>query len=105
MYKISGTYCASLTPYNSDYSINKKLLLEHCNNLLSQSVDGIAIFGTTGEANSLAIEEKLDAINYLIENKIDSNKLIPGTGLNSIKDTVYFTKAVAKMNVRGAYSF
>ena len=101
MYKISGTYCASLTPFNADYSINKKLLLEHCNNLLSQQIDGIAIFGTTGEANSLSIEEKLDAINYLIENKIDPNKLLPGTGLNSIKDTVYFTKAAAKMNVRG----
>jgi len=101
MYKISGTYCASLTPFNADYSINKKLLLEHCNNLLSQNIDGIAIFGTTGEANSLSITEKLDAINYLIENKIDSRKLLPGTGLNSIKDTVYFTKAVAKMNVRG----
>ena len=101
MYKISGTYCATLTPFNSDYSINKKLLLEHCNNLLSQNIDGIAVFGTTGEASSLSIAEKLDAINYLIENKIDSRKLLPGTGLNSIKDTVYFTKAVAKMNVRG----
>ena len=101
MYKISGTYCATLTPFNLDYSINKKQLLEHCNNLLSQNIDGIAIFGTTGEANSLSITEKLDAINYLIENKIDSRKLLPGTGLNSIKDTVYFTKAVAKMNVRG----
>ena len=58
MYKISGTYCASLTPFNADYSINKKLLLEHCNNLLSQQIDGIAIFGTTGEANSLSIQEK-----------------------------------------------
>ncbi len=101
MYKISGTYCATLTPINSDYSINKKLLLEHCSNILSQNIDGIAIFGTTGEANSLSITEKLDAINYLIENKIDSRKLLPGTGLNSIKDTVYFTKAVAKINVRG----
>lgn len=101
MNKISGTFCASLTPFNSDYSINKNLLLEHCNNILSQSVEGIAIFGTTGEANSLSIEEKLDAINYLIENKIDSKKLLPGTGLTSIKDTVYFTKAVSKMNVRG----
>ena len=100
MYKIFGTYCASLTPFNADYSINKQLLLVHCNNLLSQNIDGIAIFGTTGEANSLSIEEKLDAINYLIENKIDSRKLIPGTGLNSIKDTVFFTKAVSKMNVR-----
>ena len=69
MYKISGTYCASLTPFNADYSINKKLLLEHCNSLLTKNIDGIAIFGTTGEANSLSIEEKLDAINYLIENK------------------------------------
>ena len=101
MYKISGTYCASLTPFNADYSINKKLLLEHCNNLLSQQIDGIAIFGTTGEANSLSIEEKLDAINFLIDNKIEPNKLLPGTGLNSIKDTVFYTKAVAKMNVRG----
>ena len=59
MYKISGTYCASLTPFNQDYTINKRLLLEHCNNLLSQKIDGIAIFGTTGEANSLSIKEKL----------------------------------------------
>ena len=43
MYKISGTYCASLTPFNADYSINKKLLLEHCNSLLTKNIDGIAI--------------------------------------------------------------
>ena len=101
MYKISGTYCASLTPFKEDYSINKRLLLEHCSNLLSQQIDGIAIFGTTGESNSLSIEEKLDAINFLIDNKIEPKKLLPGTGLNSIKDTVFFTKAVAKMKVRG----
>ena len=101
MNKITGTYCASLTPFNADFSINKKLLLEHCKNLFSQQIDGIAIFGTTGEANSLSIEEKLEAINYLIENKIDPSKLIPGTGLNSIKDTVFFTKEVAKLKVKG----
>ena len=99
MYKLSGTYCASLTPFNEDYSINKRLLLEHCSNILSHQIDGIAIFGTTGESNSLSIEEKLDAINFLIDNKIEPKKLLPGTGLNSIKDTVFFTKAVAKMKV------
>ena len=101
MQKIKGTYCASLTHFTSNYSINKKLLLEHCKSTLSQNIDGIAIFGTTGEANSLSIEEKLDAINFLIDNKIDPKKLLPGTGLNSIKDTVFFTKAVAKKNIRG----
>ena len=101
MHKIHGTYCAALTPFNVDYSINKKLLLDHCHYLLSENIDGIAIFGSTGEGNSLSVEEKLDAINFLIENKIDSNKLLPGTGLNAIKDTIYFTKAVTKMKVKG----
>ena len=101
MHKIHGTYCAALTPFNVDYSINKKLLLDHCRYLLSQKIDGIAIFGSTGEGNSLSVEEKLDAINFLIENKIDPKKLLPGTGLSSIKDTVKFTKTVGKMNVRG----
>ena len=76
MHKINGTFSASVTPFNSDYSINKELLLEHCNNLLSQKVEGIAIFGTTGEANSISVEEKLDAINYLIDNKIDYQSVL-----------------------------
>ena len=101
MHQIKGIYCASVTPFNSDYSINKQLLLQHCNYLLSENVEGIAIFGTTGEANSLSQNEKLDAINYLIDNNIEPKKLLPGTGLNSIKDTISFTKAMAKLNVRG----
>ena len=67
---------------------------------LTQNIDGIAIFGTTGEATSFSIEEKLDAIHFLVDNKIDPHKLIPGTGLNSIKDTVYFKKVVSKLKVK-----
>ena len=93
MHKIHGTYCAALTPLKEDYSINKELFLDHCNNLLSQNLDGLAIFGTTGEANSFSIDEKIEAIEYLLENNIKSEKLIPGTGLCSIKDTVKFTKS------------
>ena len=100
MKKIQGTYCATLTPFNEDFSINKKLLLEHCNNILKNKVDGIGIFGSTGESNSLSIQQKIETIQYLIENNFESNNLIPGTGLNSINDTVYFTKAVAKMKVK-----
>ena len=100
MHKIHGTYCAALTPLKEDYSINKELFLEHCNYLLSQNLDGLAIFGTTGEANSFSIDEKIELIEYLLENNIKSEKLIPGTGLCSIKDTVKFTKSVAKLKVR-----
>ena len=100
MYKISGVYCAPLTPINEDNTINKKLFLQHCNNLLSQNLDGLAIFGTTGEANSFSVDEKIEAINYLLENNIKSEKLIPGTGQCSIKDTVKFTKNVVKLKAK-----
>ena len=102
MHKISGTYCAVLTPINEDFSINLELFLKHCEYLLTQNLDGLAIFGTTGEANSFNVEEKLHAINYLIDNKIDPSKLLPGTGQCSLKDTIKMTRAVANLKVRGA---
>ncbi len=100
MHKIHGTYCAALTPLNSDYSINRKLFLEHCNNLLSEGLDGLGIFGTTAEANSFNVHEKIEAINYLIDNNIGPDKLIPGTGLCSVSDTVLYSKAIAKLKVK-----
>ena len=100
MHKIHGTYCAALTPLNTDYSINKELFLEHCNSLLSEGLDGLAIFGTTGEGNSFNVNEKIEAVNYLIDNNIGADKLIPGTGLCSIRDTVVYSKEVAKLKVK-----
>ncbi len=100
MQKIHGTYCAALTPLSIDHSINKELFLEHCNNLLMQGLDGLAVFGTTGEGNSFSVQEKIDAINYLVDNNIGADKLIPGTGLCSIRDTVWYSRAIAKLRVK-----
>ena len=100
MHKIHGTYCAALTPLNTDYSINKELFLEHCNNLLSEGLEGLGIFGTTGEGNSFNVNEKIEAVNYLIDNNIGADKLIPGTGLCSVSDTVLYSKVIAKLKVK-----
>jgi len=69
MHKINGTYCAALTPLNSDYTINQEMFLDHCNYLLSQGIDGLGVFGTTGEANSFSVKEKIEAmrLNEAIE--------------------------------------
>ena len=100
MHKIKGVFCASLTPLNEDFSINKKLFLNYCNNLMTQGLDGLGIFGTTGEANSFNSNEKLDATNYLLENNFNPQNLIIGTGLCSIKESVALTKAVSQLNVK-----
>ena len=100
MHKINGIYSAALTPINDDLSINKNLYLEHCQYLMKQGHDGLAIFGTTGEANSFSIKEKCDTIDFLLSNNLDSNLLIPGTGSSSIEDAIQLTKFAEKNKSR-----
>ena len=99
--KISGTFCAALTPLNTDYSINHNVYFDHCNKLLSEGADGIAIFGTTGEANLLSIDAKIEAMQALIEKGFDPSKLIPGTGVASMMETIKLSKFAKQMQTAG----
>ena len=48
-----GVFAAALTPLNADLSVNKKALVSHGRWLLENGCDGLAVLGTTGEANSI----------------------------------------------------
>ena len=100
MYKISGVFSAALTPIKHDLTINKDLYLRHCQYLMQQGHDGLAIFGTTGEANSLSIKEKKDNLEFLLSNRIDPKVLISGTGSSSLNDAIDMTKHAANYKVR-----
>jgi 4-hydroxy-tetrahydrodipicolinate synthase len=99
MHKISGVYSAALTPINEDLTINRDLYLRHCQYLMKQGHDGLAIFGTTGEANSFSIKEKCECIDFLITNRVDPKVLIPGTGSSSIKDSIFMNKHASEHKV------
>ncbi len=100
MHKITGVFSAALTPIKQDLSINKDLFLRHSQYLMRQGHDGLAIFGTTGEANSFSLQEKKDSLEFLLSNRIDPKVLIPGTGSSSLDDAINMTKHAANYNVR-----
>tara|TARA_B100000575_G_C23008398_1_gene580910 strand:- start:90 stop:1019 length:930 start_codon:yes stop_codon:yes gene_type:complete len=100
MHKISGVFSAALTPVKQDLSINQDLYLRHCQYLMRQGHNGIAIFGTTGEANSFSTQEKKNNLEFLISNRINPKVLIPGTGSSSLHDAIDMTKHAAKHKVR-----
>ena len=100
MHKIKGVFSAALTPINQDCSINYQLFLFHCQWLLTQGLDGLGIFGTTGEANAFNVEEKINALQFLIDNNINPDHLMPGTGQCSVTDTVKFTKKCVELKTR-----
>ena len=67
MHRISGVFSAALTPIKQDLSINQDLYLRHCQYLMRQGHDGLAIFGTTGEANSFSVQEKKIILNFYLQ--------------------------------------
>ena len=50
---------------------------------------GVAIFGSTGQAQLLSISEKISLLNELSKSKYKNNFII-GTGLNSLNETINF---------------
>ena len=60
-----GVLAPVLTPFRPDYEINSEAFLAHCRWLLDQGADGLAVFGTTSEANSLGLEERIALLDYV----------------------------------------
>ena len=91
MAKIKGIYAAGMSVLNADLSLNVEKTILHSEKLIEQGCHGIAIFGSTGQAQLIPIAEKIDLLNKLSSNKYKNNYVI-GTGLNSLGETINLIK-------------
>ncbi|MFQ6005555.1 MAG: dihydrodipicolinate synthase family protein [Woeseia sp.] len=98
--RFSGVLSPVATPFKADLSPDPEKLVNHCSWLLSQGV-GLAPFGTTSEANSLSIEEKMSLLDSLIDAGIDKARLMVGTGHCALADTVKLTAHAVKAGCAG----
>ena len=96
-----GIFTASLTPLNDDLSVNYKALIEHISWLLDNGSNGICLLGTTGEANSFSIEERMDVLDEVIDADIEPQRLLVGTGTCVISDTIILTQHAISKGVGG----
>ena len=93
----NGLFTASLTPMNEDLSVNFAGLVKHINWLLDNGSNGICLLGTTGEANSFSVDERLKVIDEVVDSGVDPKVLLVGTGTCALPDTIKLTKyAVVK---------
>ena len=98
MSKINGIYAASMSILNDDLTLNAKKTISHGEKLIDQGCHGIAVFGSTGQAQLIPISEKIDLLNQLTKSKY-KEKFIIGTGLNSLGETINL------MNVSNSLNF
>jgi len=97
MNKIKGIYAASMSVFNSDLSLNIEKTLSHAEKLIDQGCHGVAIFGSTGQAQLISISEKISLLNQLSESKYKDKYLI-GTGLNSLNETINLMSVASSLH-------
>ena len=97
MIKIKGIYAASMSVFNSDLSLNIEKTVAHAEKIIDQGCHGIAIFGSTGQAQLISISEKISLLNQLSQSKYKDKYLI-GTGLNSLNETINLMSVALSLN-------
>ncbi len=96
---IAGVFCASVTPVTADLTPDHKAFVAHCWHLLEQGCDGIALLGTTGEANSFSSSERRALLEAAVGSGIAPRCLLPGTGVTACTETVELTRHALSLGV------
>ncbi|MCP4383757.1 MAG: dihydrodipicolinate synthase family protein [Hyphomicrobiales bacterium] len=97
--KPTGLWPPVATPYDEDGGVDMARLIRHSQALLADGAAGLAVLGTTSEANSLSLVERRNVIDAHVDAGIDPARLLPGTGSCAIGDAAELTRHAGQVGV------
>jgi 4-hydroxy-tetrahydrodipicolinate synthase len=98
---LRGIFAPTLTPVHADLSPDVERWVAHSKQLLDDGCHGLCPFGTTSEANSFGIGERIEMLEQLVAAGVPAAQLMPGTGTSAIPDTVQLTAHAVKLGCSG----
>jgi 4-hydroxy-tetrahydrodipicolinate synthase len=99
---LRGSIVALVTPFQESGEIDWAALENLIGWHVEQGSDGIVLCGTTGEAPTLTVEERLEIFRVGVRVAKGKVPLIAGTGTYSTRQTVLATEAAQKIGVDAA---
>ena len=96
---VCGVFCASATPVLEDGAPDHATFLAHCKALIEEGCDGVALLGTTGEANSFSIAQRQALLENAIAGGLDPKRLLPGTAQTNVPDSVTLARHAVEAGV------
>src|SRR5437763_11587756 len=99
----AGVLVPVLTPFTPAGEPDTGRFVAFCRWLLDQGADGLAIFGTTSEANSMSAGERMGLLDRLIASGVPAAKLMPGTGACSVTEAATRIRHAAGHGGRGGW--
>jgi 4-hydroxy-tetrahydrodipicolinate synthase len=91
--------CATLTPVDAEGAIDSARLAAHCTWLASQGIDGVALFGTTGEGPAFTVAERLTATEAVLRAGYPAERIALGIGSAALGDMVALAKGAARLGL------
>lgn len=92
---------AMVTPFNADGSVNYAKAADLAEWLINNGSDGLVVAGSTGEAATMSVEEKLELFRVVVQRINKRAPIIAGTGSNNTADSVQMTKMAEAIGVDG----
>lgn len=89
---LNGVWCPTLMPLDADLNPDVGRYIEHCRWSLDEGCHGLVMFGTTGEANSFSVEERISLLDAAIDAGIPGDRMMVGTGCSALTDTIKLTR-------------
>jgi 4-hydroxy-tetrahydrodipicolinate synthase len=95
-----GVWTPVLMPIDEDYSIDAARFMQHARASLDRGCHGVAIFGTTSEANSFSVAQRKALIETALEGGLSPERIMVGTGCCAISDSVELTRHAASLGCK-----
>jgi 4-hydroxy-tetrahydrodipicolinate synthase len=99
---LRGVIAAIATPVTSTGKPDSARLISRAGHLLSNGCDGLNLLGTTGEATSFSLLERLGLMEAVSKAGLPLNRFMVGTGAASTSDAAELTRAAAEFGFAGA---
>ncbi len=97
----NGVLAASLTPLDDSGAPHGSALADHVQTLLHRGCDAALLFGTTGEGLSFSVEERIQALDTVIDAGVPPERLLVGTGALALPDAIQLSAHATAHGVGG----
>ena len=97
---IRGFWVATPTPLTADGAVDPARLADHAHRLFKRGVNGIVVFGTTGEGTSFNVVERIATVEALLKAGVAADRIGIGGGFPAISDSIALTRSVLGLGLR-----
>ena len=98
-YTPHGIIAAVLTPLQDNLRPDIPAFIDYCQKLLKSGCHGLGILGSTGEANSIHLTDRLILIEQAAKN-LPPERLLPGTGSCALTEAIELTSCALKNGIK-----